>query len=930
MVAETQTGSIRDFPAYLHFTPRPDQPDKFDEQTAFYESKTDGVSWLVGGNGCIGSEQELWDHVLQRWVKCTDITKPFITVGIGPNGPRLQASSPVYKKGTDDLYKVSFRSADPIICTSSHRVLTDAGWQTVGTLVCGSLVSQLTLDAFPEVAHIQPDDTNYQQTNLASTPTAQSSVANAFAGLQVPAATVEPVRESHRYGSCGLSPGELCDQVKRVPLAYDQQHRHTTSDSQGDCQRDQDCGDVLLHDAQDIAPDDAPSQGDAEAHNHSPQPGGLASEPGYIHDCQLRIHRSTANGLNQTFRESQHHSAPECSKQFCLCSQPVQQQQALSEVLGTSPQSLHQCIGAATARDHLTGDLIQEILAYDESLKDCIQIQMPSSQSEHHSCEVLPSVEDQFQSVASDCLSFDIVEKIEFVRTDVFYDISCFPDSNYITKGGIVSHNSGTTTTLLAKVARFIYETPPPRRDTPFWVIAKSYDQVTKTCWKEKLYGQGHILDRDVDWDRVGWYKSKQRLPYSVPLKADHKGNNWMLEFRSYEQGIGAMMAQAIGGFAFVEQFPWGVFEEVLRGCREYNFPGSKLVEYTPVDPDLSIDIEEMLENGVEPEKPTPGLRYLPKNWEIYHANTQCAMEAGHVDKRWFEEFFGMVPKDMLDTRMKGLFCTFEGVIYKDFNTAVHCMGDEMWPRIKNCHHRRGIDWGAGPENDFACTWGARNGLGQWFIYDEIACHDQSKTTVDHLSDVYNQWEWPDDNSLYGPTYCDPSSPDNLRIAQKLSMYNTSVENLSMMRGKNSVIEGIEHVQYLLKPQIPVPMHDKQGNPIIDPETGKVKIHLEPKLFIHRQNCPKLVQQMKTYRWLRGSNKNSRIAVNPKDAPRQPLKKADHQVDSLRYLTFSDDFMTGSTISSAKNHSALTSQLHGEYIPRQGLRGFTTQHRDRG
>ena len=51
MVAETQTGSIRDFPAYLHFTPRPDQPDKFDEQTAFYNCDSDGCIFLTGGNG---------------------------------------------------------------------------------------------------------------------------------------------------------------------------------------------------------------------------------------------------------------------------------------------------------------------------------------------------------------------------------------------------------------------------------------------------------------------------------------------------------------------------------------------------------------------------------------------------------------------------------------------------------------------------------------------------------------------------------------------------------------------------------------------------------------------------------------------------------------------------------------------------------------
>jgi pterin-4a-carbinolamine dehydratase len=136
-------------------------------------------------------------------------------------------------------------------------------------------------------------------------------------------------------------------------------------------------------------------------------------------------------------------------------------------------------------------------------------------------------------------------------------------------------------------------------------------------------------------------------------------------------QGRHKMQAASIGGFGFIEQFPWGLFEEVLRGCREYNFPGAKLVEYTPVDPDLSLELEEMLENGHEPEAGRiPGARYLPKDWKIFHANTMCAMEQGHVDKKWFDEFFGMIPEDMLETRMKGLFSTFEGIIYKDFNAA--------------------------------------------------------------------------------------------------------------------------------------------------------------------------------------------------------------------------------------------------------------------
>ena len=510
-----------------------------------------------------------------------------------------------------------------------------------------------------------------------------------------------------------------------------------------------------------------------------------------------------------------------------------------------------------------------------------------------------------------------------------FDEQTAFYESKSDGVGWLIGGNgSGTTTTLLAKVARFVYETPPPRPDTPFWVIAKSYDQVTKTCWKEKLYGQGHILDKDVDWPRVGWYKSKQRLPYSVPLKPDAKGNNWMLEFRSYEQGIGAMMAQAIGGFAFVEQFPWGVFEEVLRGCREYNFPGSKLVEYTPVDPDLSIDIEEMIENGYEPETgKQPGLRYLPRNWKIYHANTMCAMEAGHVDKKWFEEFFGMVPEDMRDVRMLGMFASFEGLVYKQFEIGAHCLTDrEIWPRITHCDHRRGIDWGFGPDNDFVCRWGARNNLGQWFIYDEYASTDQLRGPVEHLTEVYKRWEWPADNNRYGATYCDPASPGNLRTAQKLSTYNPEVENLSIYRGRNDKIEGITHIKYLLTPQIPVPVHDSNGNPVFDPETGLPKTRLEPKLFIHRTNCPKLIQQLRVYRYQR-SPKNTRAVLNPRDALPEPIKKNDHSLDALRYMVLTDDVINKATFSSAKSHSEITQQASGEYLPSRGLRGFTMQHR---
>jgi hypothetical protein len=483
-------------------------------------------------------------------------------------------------------------------------------------------------------------------------------------------------------------------------------------------------------------------------------------------------------------------------------------------------------------------------------------------------------------------------------------------------------NGAGTTETTMAKVAKFVLNTPAPRVDTPFWVIGGSYEQSMETCWKEKLYGHGHILDEDIDWDRVSWYRPKQQLPYRVPLlptacQADKELfrklipdqypytalGNWSLEFKSWQQGAHQMMARSIGGFAFVEQFPWGVFTEVLRGCREYNLPGSKMVEYTPVDPDLSGDIEEMIQNGKRP-KPEDGksekitlrsnMKHLPDDWEVFHANTECAMEAGHVSKEWFDEYFGMIPKESLGMRLKGLFAAFEGVIYKTFDPTVHVVGDEIfdWILSGNCSHRRAIDWGAGPQNAFVCLWGARNRLSQWFVYDELYSTDQEKTTVDHLIDVTKRHPWPN-QPWYGTTYADPASPGNIRLAQQLGrltrQMGEEIPNLNMSMARNAVIEGIEHVQWLLKRSIP------EWNEFTESMIQR------PRLFVH-YSCVNTIREMKKYRWVKGSGADGQ-SDNPLNPRPEPLKFDDHCMDALRYLTFSDDSQIGLTIESARSSS---------------------------
>lgn len=448
-------------------------------------------------------------------------------------------------------------------------------------------------------------------------------------------------------------------------------------------------------------------------------------------------------------------------------------------------------------------------------------------------------------------------------------------------------NGAGTSTLALAKVVEFVLSTPPPRRDTPFWIIAESYEQTMNVCWKEKLHQLGHMPPQEVDWDRIRWYKPNNDWPFSVPLKPwpDRPGKNWQLVFKSYDQGRGKMQGESIGGFLFVEQFPWGLLEEVLRGCREYSFVGNKLAEFTPVNPAMSVELQEMEENDD-----------LPPGWAIYRANTECAAEAGHVSRQWFDQFFGMVPKAMRDVRTKGLWGGFEGAIYPEFDPAIHCLPPE-WDIPPACHHRRMIDWGSGVDNAFVCLFACRNGVGQWFVYDEYYSNDTRFTTVDHLKAVSDMHPWPSQNPYYGVSWADPSGLDRMRIASKLGDYAPGYESINVQAGNNSVEEGIEHVKWLLQTDIALATSQDASGAMIP----------QPRLFICRERCPNLARQMRTYRRLR----SGKTGLNPRDAADAPLKADDHAVDALRYGVFSEASITGMSPSFlARQHNPLRHGVH--------------------
>ncbi|HEV3345418.1 MAG TPA: hypothetical protein VG125_33880 [Pirellulales bacterium] len=444
---------------------------------------------------------------------------------------------------------------------------------------------------------------------------------------------------------------------------------------------------------------------------------------------------------------------------------------------------------------------------------------------------------------------------------------------------------AGTTEAAAYKTAQFVlHQQPPPRPSTPFWIISNTYDQVGDVCWAEKLDGHGHIPPCEVQWDRITWVNAKKNQPLTVDLKpwpaerleAYRAENpeakidpraNWRLEFKSYEQGRRQFQAKSIGGFWFSEQFPLDLFVEVLRGCREYMFAGGQFAEFTPIEPELCIWVENVMDRA-------------PKGWRFYRANTEC--NKSNLAAGWFEQFFGAVPDEMMATRMTGALATFEGVIYPSFQPAVHVKsikdpGFRNPTALRGVHHFRGTDWGASEEHPFCCLWAYRDGIGTWWVYDEYWNNSQSAVTRDHAQEIASRWKWPAGDPHYGPLFADPSRPGeinafNMGFEQTATM--PACPSIATQPASNAVFEGINLVRSLLK---------------VNPATG------EPRLYICKERCPHLIDELRKYRWLKGRKPAGGAILNPKVAQPVPLKRDDDCVDALRYLIKSATGYEGAT-----------------------------------
>lgn len=390
---------------------------------------------------------------------------------------------------------------------------------------------------------------------------------------------------------------------------------------------------------------------------------------------------------------------------------------------------------------------------------------------------------------------------------------------------------SGKTVVSAFKAARHVLETRPPEPGAKFWVISHSKEQVGAVCWKEKLSGM--IPENEIF--NVAWDNTRLGFPQAVMLKHpdDYRKVGWVLEFKSYEQGLAAFTGANIGGYWFNEEVPFHLVAEVMGRTRQWGSPG--WADFTPIE----------CRDQEWPEK----YNRPPADWRFYHLNSELNF---YNAPGWYESQKAHWPEDTIELRTIGKFTALHGAIFKEFRRHIHVINWDQFHELTNKRHIprdwrkvRGIDFGYG--NPFCCLWLSKWAKEDtWFVYDE---HYRAQTPLKEHAAAILKRPWDDSEPWYGPTYSDHDAQDMAELAQ-LGIHCTPAV-------KHKQKAAIDYVRSLML-QMP---------------NGKPRIYI-------LEDCRNLLKELPAWRWKEGTD-----GRDPKD---EPVDKADHSCDSLLYGLYSD------------------------------------------
>lgn len=239
--------------------------------------------------------------------------------------------------------------------------------------------------------------------------------------------------------------------------------------------------------------------------------------------------------------------------------------------------------------------------------------------------------------------------------------------------------------------------------------------------------------------------------------------------------------------------------------------------------------------------------KFLAQKDNEHFLVTAPSTENTFLPEGYVDGLIKQYPEEWVKRYVHGSFDTFEGLVYKDFQDKEPFVIKpfeipDTWYRFLGLDH--------GYRNPTAVLWGAVSPEGRLVIYDEFY---SSGKLVSEVSTIIKTKNGEHEPRLY---LIDPSCRNRDAKTGRSIIDEFADNGLYFEGANNDVRAGINHVQEYLK---------------LD-KTQK------PRLQIF-QNCVNLRTELQTYRW-----KDLKPGAK-QDAPEKPMKKDDHLVDALRYMT---------------------------------------------
>jgi len=318
----------------------------------------------------------------------------------------------------------------------------------------------------------------------------------------------------------------------------------------------------------------------------------------------------------------------------------------------------------------------------------------------------------------------------------------------------------------------------------------------------------------------IAWHNKGENIPSRLSLD-----NGTIIEFRAFEQGREAFQGVAWDAFYGDEQMARDskiIFQEIQRGL---------------------IDKRGFYAHSMTPLIPMPWLEQRTLNpgeadeFFFCDLNDNRKSRGGYLDDDEIDLMISEWPSEVQDTRIRGLFASFEGVVFKNFSRRDHVIPHFRPPPEWDKY--RGIDFGF--SNPFACVWLAVSPDGEWHVYREY--HVPGKLLRVHAAEIKRR----SGDESYRWTCADHDAQGRAEINDY---------GINTVPARKSILSGIEVMQRFM---------------MVRDEIKK------PRFFVH-DNCPVSASQLGGYRWPEGTD--------TKDPKEDPLKKDDHCVDPIRYVMY--------------------------------------------